>query len=260
MNSSRLSRVLLKSLAFYAGASLGALCSSALSAKPCGPLALSEAVKESGSLSYVERSPVPELPESPIVIALHGLGHHKEGFSRLAAQLPAAWRVISVDAPWRYGSGFAWYRFRCPQAEADLAESTQRLLKLSRALSQRYPKAPKPALFGFSQGGVMSLSALDASPERWSALGSLSGYWLPQRAPRPAPAIQPTLLLAHGAQDRVVPFSRGQRAAGRLSDAGYAVHWLPFEGRHTVSQRALEALIEAIKAGLERLPRVEAAP
>ena len=214
-----------------------------LSARPsCDPLKLSEEVQKTGALSFQARAPEPDSPRAPVVIALHGLGHHKRGFSRLADRLPKEWRVISVDAPWRYGQGFAWYRYRCPEAEADLKSSTARLLSLIAQLKQRYPEAPKPAIFGFSQGGVMSLSALNSAPDGWSAVASLSGYWLPASPPHSAQRAHPPLLMAHGAQDRVVSYTRGQRAAEHFGRAGYTVGWVPFEGGHTVSREAFEGL------------------
>lgn len=232
----------LRSSALLLGLVLSLVSYSKVSARPCAPLPLSEEVKQTGSLSYQVRSPEPDSATAPIVIALHGLGHHKRGFSKLAERLPKGWRVISVDAPWRYGRGFAWYRYRCPEAEADLQSSTARLLSLVAQVTQRYPKAPKPAIFGFSQGGVMSLSALNSAPERWSAVASLSGYWLPSSPPRSAKRAHPPLMMAHGAQDRVVSFARGQLASERFGTAGYTVSWVPFEGGHTVSREAFGGL------------------
>jgi predicted esterase len=224
-------------------------------ASPCDPLPLSAHTQRTGALSYLTRPPTPDLPESPIVIALHGLGHHKEGLSQLAARLPKRWRLIFVDAPWRYGRGFAWYRYRCPEGAEDLASATARLLTLAQDLSARYPSAPRPALFGFSQGGVVSLSALSEAPARWAAVGSLSGYWLPQAPPRPlppSPSPAPSLTLAHGAQDEVVTLSRGLEAARLLREAGYAVRWLPFEGAHRVDPDALEGMVEDFEASWRR--------
>ena len=213
----------------------------------CAPLEPSVHFATHGALNTLERAPRPNVPSAPIAIALHGLGHHKEGFSKLAARLPASWRVISADAPLRYGRGYAWYRFRCLEAEADLKRSTQAVIKLAERLKERYPSAPKPVLFGFSQGGVMSLSALNQAPLMWSAVASLSGYWLNQASPHSAPQLSPPLLITHGTQDRVVPLKRGERAASLLSEAGYSVAWQGFEGGHTVSREAMRALMTLLR-------------
>jgi phospholipase/carboxylesterase len=208
----------------------------------CAPLKPSAHFVAHGELNTLERPPTPDIPSAPIAIALHGLGHHKEGFSSIAARLPASWRVVSADAPLRYGRGYAWYRFRCPEAEADLKRSTQVVITLAKRLKERYPSAPRPVLFGFSQGGVMSLNALKQAPLIWSAVASLSGYWLPQASPHSAPKNAPPLLITHGAQDKVVPLERGERAAALFSEAGYSVAWQGFEGGHNISREAMRAL------------------
>ena len=181
----------------------------------CEPLPLSPAAVR-GQLDYSERPPSPENPAAPILIGLHGLGHHKRGFSGLARRLPRTWRLIWVDAPFLYGRGFSWYRYRCAEGAVDLKRSTALLIQLARHLRIAYPASPKLGLFGFSQGGVMTLSALDEAPALWVAGASLAGYWLPQRPPQQRLSeisSLPSLLVFHGSGDQRVPLARGERAA-----------------------------------------------
>ena len=215
----------------------------------CQRLPLSKRYLAERSLSVLERAPESPSPESPIIIGLHGLGHHKEGFAKLARALPTSWRVLFFDAPFRYHRGYAWYRFRCPEREEDLALSTQALIKAVKRLKDQYPKAPL-AIFGFSQGGVMTLSALEREPQLWRGAVSLSGYWGYQRAPQIASAHAPPLLITHGLGDRVVPHARGQRAVKLMREAGVRVTPLYFSGGHQVTRAVIEALVTHFKSAL----------
>ena len=73
----------------------------------CAPLTPSDHFKVYKTLELRERPPQPDHPRAPVVIGLHGLGHHKLGFSQLARSLPKTWRIVWVDAPLRYRRGFA---------------------------------------------------------------------------------------------------------------------------------------------------------
>lgn len=223
----------------------------------CEELPSSENFKVSQTLFYSERPPSPPNEAAPIVIGLHGLGHHSLGFSTLGESLPKEWRVFWVQAPLSYRSGFAWYRFRCPEAEDDLKRSTDALIKLAKILQAKYPRAPKPLIFGFSQGGVMTLSALNKAPELWGAGVSFSGYWLSKETPRKQERAKlPPLLIIHGTQDIVVKYQRGESAARLFTEAGYPVAWLDFAGGHRVNQEGLNALITHFQTGA-RLRSIE---
>ena len=242
-----LARVMRPLSLFSLGLSASILVAPPSTARPvrshCKPLQESAVYRETGRLESLERPPVPNRTDSPIVFALHGLGHHKEGFFNLTKRLPISWRVFAIDAPFIYGEGRAWYRFKCQGASADLDRSVTALIKTVDHLVRSYPLASKPSIFGFSQGGVMTLAALAHTPERWSSAASLSGYWLKKSTLKPGSLDgAPSVLIAHGVQDQVVPITKGRRAAKILSEAGALVAWLPFDGEHYIPNRVLETL------------------
>ena len=214
----------------------------------CQKLPLSQAYLKHQSLRLIERVPVPDQHTSPIVIGLHGLGHHKEGFSRLAKALPKHWRLIFIDAPFRYGRGYAWYRFKCPEREEDLTFSTHALMRRVTDLKKRYPHAPI-ALFGFSQGGVMTLSALEHTPQLWSSAASLSGYWGYVRSPQLSKEKTPNLLIVHGRNDQVVPLHRGQNAIELLRQVGVQVTPFFFSGGHQINAQVLASMMTHFQLG-----------
>ena len=89
----------------------------------------------------------------------------------------------------------------------------------------------------------MTLAALAHTPERWSSAASLSGYWLKKSPLKPGSLDDaPSVLIAHGVQDQVVPITKGRRAAKILSEAGALVAWFPFDGEHYIPNRVLETL------------------
>ena len=166
-----------------------------------------------------------------------------------------SWRLIWADAPFLYGRGFSWYRYRCAEGAADLKRSTALLIQLARRLRAAYPASPKLGLFGFSQGGVMTLSALDQAPALWVAGASLAGYWLPQRPPQQrlsAISSLPSLLVFHGSGDQRVPLARGERAAQLFSEAGFPVAWRGDTRGHEVSAAALAALTDHLRGAWAR--------
>ena len=215
----------------------------------CDTLPLSKAYRDHQSLTFSQRPPQRDLSTSPIVIGLHGLGHHKEGFAKLANTLPQNWRFIFVDAPFRYHRGYAWYRFKCPERDEDLNFSTKALIRLITQIKTRYPHAPL-TIFGFSQGGVMTLSALEHAPQLWTAAASLSGYWGYTRSPQPVDQMTPPLLITHGRHDQIVPFHRGENAVKLMSQIGVKVTPFYFSGGHRITHAVLQSLTQHIQHAL----------
>lgn len=97
-------------------------------------------------------------------------------------------------------------------------------------------------LGGFSQGGMLAtdlalhweqrpaalvgLSSVPVTAETWKKLG-------PRRAGLP-------VILSHGRQDPVLPYSEGEALRDLLTAAGLSVEFIPFDGPHTVHPDALD--------------------
>jgi phospholipase/carboxylesterase len=60
------------------------------------------------------------------------------------------------------------------------------------------------------------------------------------------------ILIAHGKQDAVVPFTSGKKLAEALAERGVAHEFLPFEGGHTLPQEMREKVSEWIRNGTPR--------
>jgi predicted esterase len=210
-------------------------------------------------LLLIERPPTPPNPSAPLVIGLHGLGDRADRFHHLSQRLPLAWRVVTIEAPWLHPTrpdGRQWYRYRCPQAAKDVAISAERVLTTVRHLLGRYPKRSGVALYGFSQGGVMTLAVTARQPTLFEASVSLSGYWIGEEAQIVTPKEYiDKVLMIHGTDDTVVPLQKGRHAFELFERAGYEPQWFSFNGRHTLPKVALDHMISHIQRRLSLATR-----
>jgi phospholipase/carboxylesterase len=100
------------------------------------------------------------------------------------------------------------------------------------------------ALGGFSQGAVMSYAlALGAGRPRPTALIALSGFipevdgWQPDLT-----SPFPPIVIAHGAQDTVIPVEFGRRARDVLVAAGAEPNYHEFFGQHWIDPELVPEL------------------
>ncbi|HEY1905807.1 MAG TPA: dienelactone hydrolase family protein [Myxococcaceae bacterium] len=103
-------------------------------------------------------------------------------------------------------------------------------------------------LGGFSQGGMLATDLALHWEHRPAALVALSAVpvaadtWrklAPRRAGLP-------VILSHGRQDAVLPYSQGEALRDLLSAAGLAVEFIPFDGPHTVHPDALDRVAQLL--------------
>jgi phospholipase/carboxylesterase len=103
-------------------------------------------------------------------------------------------------------------------------------------------------LGGFSQGGMLATDLALHWEHRPAALVALSAVpvtadtWrklAPRRAGLP-------VILSHGRQDTVLPYSGGEALRDLLSAAGLAVEFIPFDGPHTVHPEALDRVAQLL--------------
>lgn len=190
-----------------------------------------------------------ELPEDagdgmPVIILLHGRGSDESDLAGLRPGLPAGHALLTPRAPfpaaaWRYGPGWAWYRYLSEdRVDAEsLSASLDALDELLDGLPALLGFTPgRLALGGFSQGGTVSIAYALTRSGPIADILCFSGF---------VPA-HPSVLVdagtveggrffwGHGTRDDRVPFARAERGRAALRHAGadlyardYAIgHWI----------------------------------
>ena len=187
-----------------------------------------------------------------LVILLHGLGADGNDLIGLAPYwapaLPDA-EFLSPNAPFPCDMapyGYQWLSARDPSPEARLsgARAAGTILDafITDELAKRDLSESDCALVGFSQGTMMSLFV---GPRREKPLAGIVGFSGRLIAPELlAEEIrsQPPVLLVHGTDDPMVPFSSMAEADTALKAAGVSVETLTCPGiGHSIDGDGLQA-------------------
>jgi phospholipase/carboxylesterase len=195
---------------------------------------------EAGGLAYLEVASG-AAAHAPLVFGLHGRGSNAEDLAGLAPALDPHWRYLFPQAPLPFPGmltgAFSWYE-PIPASPGVMAHARERLARFLAATHARLGVGPgRSALFGFSQGAVMTLdTGLRASP-RYAALAALSGY-LAEGDELPgvlAAAREQPLLLVHGTADPVLAVGLAHRARQLLEAGGLTPEYHEFPMAHEIN-------------------------
>jgi len=187
----------------------------------------------------------------PLLVALHGNGDKPEHFFETALdgiETPA--RVVLIQAPIPTGvGGGAW-----PMDTAGVRRYGPALASAIRVLTEEFPSAGRPVVFGFSGGAVMAYYLAAAYPERYGAVVPVSGRLTADMIDA-VPALSESsaeVYAFHGSQDRVIGIAGGRAAAGLLESRGIRVRFSVFDGGHlgvfTNAKPAIQRVLEAVIA------------
>jgi phospholipase/carboxylesterase len=210
------------------------------------------------ALETIEAETGPQ-PTATIVI-LHGLGADGNDFAPIARELD-----LSAIGPVRFvlphapvmpvtiNGGYrmrAWYDIlgtetQGVQDETGLRASCELVEELLAREKQRGMPAGRIVLAGFSQGCAMALLAGLRHTEKLAGIAGLSGY-LPladhTAAERSAANRDTPIFLAHGTEDAVVVFSRGEETRDELQQLGCDVEWHTYPMGHSVCMEEIADL------------------
>ena len=199
-----------------------------------------------------------------LVVFLHGYGADGAdllGLSDvLAPHLPDV-AFMAPDAPERCvggGFGFQWFPIPwldgSPQALADAgldAASADLNGFLDARLADEGLTPDRLVLIGFSQGAMMALHVALRRPQVMAGVVAISGRLLrPERLAAEC-AARPPVLLMHGDQDPVVPFSDMDKAGEALVAAGVPTFGHVMQGTgHGIAPDGLGAALQFVKERL----------
>jgi phospholipase/carboxylesterase len=196
----------------------------------------------------IETAPNP----TAAIIWLHGLGADGNDFVPLVRELDLKGlpgiRFVFPHAktiPVTINGGYvmrAWYDITGAELtrredETGLRDSQSDVEALIAREKARGIPASKIILAGFSQGCAMTLQTGLRHPEKLAGMLCLSGYLpLHEKVPheRTEESIDTPIFMAHGRQDHVVPYLRGEQSRDILKDLGYTIDWHAYPMQHSL--------------------------
>ncbi len=212
---------------------------------------------------------VVETGENPqaSVIWLHGLGADGHDFEPIVPQLliPASIpiRFIFPDAPMRsvtINGGMmmrAWYdiyELIKEDAEQDAEGIQGSANMLSLMVEQEIERGiatERIILAGFSQGGAVALYAGLQSKQPLGGIMALSTYLpLAETITSVDSGLIPSVYMAHGTYDPVIPIQFAESSKNRLKELGLTIDWNTYPMEHSVSAEEIMTIREWL---IERL-------
>jgi phospholipase/carboxylesterase len=199
-----------------------------------------------------------------LVVFLHGYGADGNDLLGLsdpmAPHLPGV-AYVAPDAPERCaggGFGYQWFPIPwldgSPQAAADagLVASAEDLNGfLNARLTDEGLTPDRLILVGFSQGAMMSMHVAPRRDQEVAGIVAISGRLLRPDSLAAEARVKPPVLLIHGDQDPVVPFSDMGKAGDALTAAGFPTYGHIMKGTgHGISPDGLGAALQFIRERL----------
>lgn len=213
-----------------------------------------------------ERAGAAQGKATSLVVFVHGYGANGDDLLGLADPLAPHLKgtaFVAPDAPEHCaGGGFGFQWFPIPrfdgsteaQAHAGIMAATD---DLNAFLDARLAEEGLPpsalALFGFSQGAMMSMHVAPRRLAPMAGVVACSGRLLLPETLQAEMRVKPPILLMHGDQDPVVPFPHMREAGDALVAAGFETFGHVMKGTpHGIAPDGLGAALQFLT---ERLPR-----
>jgi phospholipase/carboxylesterase len=201
---------------------------------------------------------------SGLIVFLHGYGADGSDLlglgDAMGPHLPGV-AFIAPDAPERCsGGGFGFQWFPIPrfdgstedEREAGIdAAATDLNAFLDARLAEEGLTPDRLVLVGFSQGAMMSLHIAPRRVPELAGVVAISGRLLRPEALAAEAKVKPPILLIHGDQDPVVPFSSMGEAGDALVAAGFQTYGHVMKGTgHGIAPDGLGVALNFIRERL----------
>ena len=180
---------------------------------------------------------------------LHGIGADEHDLFGIAPFLDERFFIASLRAPYDlpYG-GYAWFELYIEPGKVvvnvkQAEESRAKLLEFIPKIVADHDLDPaRVYLCGFSQGSIISLSAVLTEPAKFAGLVCMSGRCSPEMLPKEydleALKYFP-IFVTHGVYDPVLPVDNGRGTKEVLSRLPVDLKYNEYEMGHEISQDSL---------------------
>lgn len=198
------------------------------------------------SLHHLVREPKIKLDKNPLLLLLHGYGSNEEDLFSFAQQLPDAYYVISVRAPFDLTSGsYAWYSINFDADENKFSDVVQARASRDRIanfvdelITNYHIDANNVTLIGFSQGAILSYALALSYPKKIQRLVAMSGYLNTEIAVdnfADNDFSNLKIFASHGTDDQVIPVEWSRKSIPVLENLGIAVLYKEYPTGHGVA-------------------------
>ncbi|HVE85311.1 MAG TPA: hypothetical protein VND93_20805 [Myxococcales bacterium] len=182
-----------------------------------------------GAVELLPRGAAPDA-KLPLIIAIHGRGGNALRFAQFIQVLGPPARIVSLQAPDRWGEGYSWLELPLASAAGDDRELTRAIAGraadlqpvIARIAAGR-PHCGDPIIVGYSQGGAITLALAVSAPPGFKAQYFEVAGALPPSFPFSDHL--PDLVGFHGTADQSVSYAE---AVATFQRAPRTVTWTLF--------------------------------
>ncbi|WP_200844063.1 alpha/beta hydrolase [Pantoea sp. 18069] len=206
-------------------------------------------------LELLQREPRAQGGSPWLLVLMHGVGSNEQDLFGLAAYVPAHFHVLSLRAPYPMGAqAHAWFQFTVDTngvRHINVAQERASREQLERTLAQAQQELGIPAgrtvLAGFSQGGIMALSALLTQPQSLRAAMVWHSRLLPEVRSLQAPVEAfsgKSLWISHGTYDNVIPLTSAHTMREHVQALPLALDYHEYASAHEIRPDELKASMQ----------------
>jgi len=157
--------------------------------------------------------------DTPIVVAIHGMGDSAANFSRFVARYRGAARFILPQAPTRFHNGFSWFEFLPNMSDADFGKAIAVAEEgLWKAVGERIG-TKRFAVLGFSQGGILSFAMAAKHADQVVCALPMAGSLPESLMPPKGGHVAPTYAF-HGAADPLIDVKYARQSIAHFKEFG----------------------------------------
>lgn len=192
--------------------------------------------------------------KSPLLLLLHGLGADENDLFGLVPYLDDRFFIASARAPYNlpYG-GFGWFELIIGPDDigVNIKQFEQSRLKILQFIDEIVEEHDldknRVFLCGFSQGAMMSMSALFSEPQKFAGVVAMSGRAMPEMLPEnkdPDALKDFPIFVTHGLHDPLLPIENGRATRELLENLPVDLKYREYPMAHEISPESLSDVRE----------------